>query len=105
MAVVKKADEAVTLMEPVVPSGVIVKPVSSLYFASTGLTYGPSPKSTVAMLKGNRGPAWLEELGLSHVYVTREGELGGSLLRPPESHSTNAANETNAAHTASGARL
>ena len=35
--------------------------------------------STIAMLKEDSGPAWLESLGLPHLWVTVQGETGGSL--------------------------
>jgi FAD:protein FMN transferase len=35
--------------------------------------------STIAMLKEEAGPAWLEQLGLSHVWVDVSGAAGGSL--------------------------
>jgi len=35
--------------------------------------------STIAMLKEEEGPAWLEELGLPHVWVAVDGETGGTL--------------------------
>jgi len=40
--------------------------------------------STVAMLKGADGPAWLAEAP-PHVYVDAEGRLGGSALTRPTS--------------------
>jgi thiamine biosynthesis lipoprotein len=36
--------------------------------------------STIAMLKGEDGPAWLESLGLPHLWVDVNGESGGTLL-------------------------
>jgi thiamine biosynthesis lipoprotein len=36
--------------------------------------------STIAMLKEADGPAWLEGMGLPHLWVDVEGRLGGSLL-------------------------
>ncbi len=36
--------------------------------------------STIAMLKEDAGPAWLEELGLPHLWVDVKGQSGGSLL-------------------------
>lgn len=36
--------------------------------------------STIAMLKEQDGVAWLENLGLPHLWVNVEGEMGGSLL-------------------------
>jgi len=36
--------------------------------------------STIAMLKEDQGPTWLEELGLSHLYVDVDGKVGGSLV-------------------------
>ncbi|MFU8789416.1 MAG: FAD:protein FMN transferase [Methylobacter sp.] len=35
--------------------------------------------STIAMLKGQDGAAWLENLGLPHVWVDLQGETGGTL--------------------------
>jgi len=35
--------------------------------------------STIAMLKEDKGPAWLEELGLPHLWVNTRGEVGGTL--------------------------
>ena len=35
--------------------------------------------TTIAMLKGKRGPAWLQALGLPHLYVKADGSRGGSL--------------------------
>jgi thiamine biosynthesis lipoprotein len=34
---------------------------------------------TIAMLKDDAGPAWLEQLGLNHVWVNVNGEVGGSV--------------------------
>jgi thiamine biosynthesis lipoprotein len=36
--------------------------------------------STIAMLKEDKGPAWLEGMGLPHLWVDVKGRLGGSLL-------------------------
>ncbi len=36
--------------------------------------------STIAMLKSEEGPGWLNELGLPHLWVNVLGESGGSLL-------------------------
>lgn len=36
--------------------------------------------STIAMLKEDQGPAWLEELGLPYLWVDVNGEAGGKLL-------------------------
>ncbi len=36
--------------------------------------------STIAMLKEDQGPAWLEGLGLPYCWVDVQGETGGSLL-------------------------
>lgn len=36
--------------------------------------------STIGMLKGEDGPAWLKALGLPHLWVNVSGESGGSLL-------------------------
>jgi thiamine biosynthesis lipoprotein len=38
--------------------------------------------STIAMLKQQDGPAWLESLGLRYLWVDVEGNVGGSLSRP-----------------------
>ncbi len=35
--------------------------------------------STIAMLKEEGGPAWLESLGLPHLWVDEQGEIGGTL--------------------------
>lgn len=35
--------------------------------------------STIAMLKEDKGPAWLEAMGLPHLWVDVEGNRGGSL--------------------------
>lgn len=35
--------------------------------------------STIAMLKEDNGPAWLESLGLPHLWVNVQGEVGGTL--------------------------
>ncbi|MGH0033532.1 MAG: FAD:protein FMN transferase [Myxococcota bacterium] len=35
--------------------------------------------TTIAMLKGEDGPAWLAELGLPHLWIARDGRRGGSL--------------------------
>ncbi len=35
--------------------------------------------STIAMLKEDKGPAWLAEMGLPHVWVNVNGETGGPL--------------------------
>ncbi|MFZ2168895.1 MAG: FAD:protein FMN transferase [Methylococcaceae bacterium] len=35
--------------------------------------------STIAMLKEDSGPAWLDSLGLPHLWVDVQGETGGSL--------------------------
>ena len=36
--------------------------------------------STIAMLKEEQGPAWLEDLGLPHLWVDVDGRMGGPLL-------------------------
>lgn len=36
--------------------------------------------STIAMLKEKQGPKWLEELGLSHLYVDVDGHTDGTLV-------------------------
>lgn len=36
--------------------------------------------TTIAMLMGRDGPAWLDGLGLPHLWVDAEGQVGGSLL-------------------------
>ena len=38
--------------------------------------------STIALLRGEQGPAWLESLGLPCLWVDVEGRVGGSLTRP-----------------------
>lgn len=38
--------------------------------------------STIAMLKQKDGPAWLEGLGLRHLWVDVDGNIGGPLSRP-----------------------
>lgn len=38
--------------------------------------------STIAMLKQKDGPAWLASLGLHHLWVDVEGNVGGPLSRP-----------------------
>ncbi|MCU0735179.1 MAG: FAD:protein FMN transferase [Methylotetracoccus sp.] len=38
--------------------------------------------STIAMLKEEQGPAWLEALGLPHFWVDVNGQVGGSLVSP-----------------------
>jgi thiamine biosynthesis lipoprotein len=35
--------------------------------------------STIAILMGEGGPAWLEQLGLPHVWMTIDGRIGGPL--------------------------
>lgn len=35
--------------------------------------------STIAMLKEEAGPAWLEDMGLPHLWVDVDGNIGGSL--------------------------
>jgi FAD:protein FMN transferase len=35
--------------------------------------------STIALLKGGAGPAWLHLIGLDHVYVDYSGKIGGSI--------------------------
>ena len=35
--------------------------------------------STIAMLKDEAGPAWLEQLGLRHVWMDVTGRVGGTL--------------------------
>ncbi len=37
--------------------------------------------STIAMLKGEAGPAWLEALGVPNFWVNLAGDVGGSLVR------------------------
>lgn len=37
--------------------------------------------STIAMLKEENGPAWLESLGLAHLWVDTHGNTGGSLRK------------------------
>lgn len=36
--------------------------------------------STIGMLKENKGPDWLSKLGLPHVWVDVDGEVGGTLV-------------------------
>ncbi len=36
--------------------------------------------STIAMLKGEEEPEWLNALGLPHLWVNVQGESGGSLM-------------------------
>jgi thiamine biosynthesis lipoprotein len=36
--------------------------------------------STIAMLKAEQGANWLTDLGLAHLWVNVDGEMGGSLL-------------------------
>jgi thiamine biosynthesis lipoprotein len=40
--------------------------------------------STIAMLKEDDGPQWLESVGLPHFWVDVDGNCGGSLLREPD---------------------
>jgi thiamine biosynthesis lipoprotein len=35
--------------------------------------------STIAMLKEEEGPRWLQQLGLPHLWVDVDGRIGGSL--------------------------
>lgn len=37
--------------------------------------------STIAMLKEEQGPAWLESLGLPHLWVDVDGKVGGTLTK------------------------
>lgn len=37
--------------------------------------------STIAMLKEDEGPEWLQSLGLEHLWVGVDGEVGGSLAK------------------------
>src|SRR5262249_54136869 len=37
--------------------------------------------STIAMLKDESGPAWLEQLGVRYVWVDVHGEIGGSFAQ------------------------
>jgi len=37
--------------------------------------------STIAMLKEEQGPAWLESLGLPHLWVDVDGRVGGTLTK------------------------
>lgn len=39
--------------------------------------------STIAMLKEEEGPAWLRELGLPHLWMSIDGNVGGSLIDAP----------------------
>ena len=34
--------------------------------------------TTIAMLMEDRGPAWLEEVGLAHVWMDQEQRVGGT---------------------------
>jgi thiamine biosynthesis lipoprotein len=47
--------------------------------------------STVALLKGEHGAAWLDGLGLPHLRVDREGDASGSLARGAAPRSISAA--------------
>jgi len=38
--------------------------------------------STIGMLKEAKGPDWLSDLGLPHLWVDVTGDMGGSLLKP-----------------------
>jgi thiamine biosynthesis lipoprotein len=40
--------------------------------------------STIAMLKESQGAHWLESLGLEHLWVDANGQVGGSLAPVPE---------------------
>ena len=42
--------------------------------------------STIAMLKEDKGPAWLKSLGLPHLWVDMQKEVGGTLM-PDDEHS------------------
>jgi thiamine biosynthesis lipoprotein len=42
--------------------------------------------STIAMLKEDKGPAWLAEMGLPHLWVDVSGNVGGSLAGVKRSH-------------------
>ena len=44
-----------------------------------GLCVVAGSASTIAMLKEADGPAWLASLGLPHLWISVEGEVGGSL--------------------------
>jgi FAD:protein FMN transferase len=44
--------------------------------------------TTIAMLMGRDGPAWLDGLGLPHLWVDAEGQVGGSLLSAAEAAPT-----------------
>lgn len=39
--------------------------------------------STIAMLKEEQGPAWLQEMGLPHLWMDVHGKRGGSLAEAP----------------------
>jgi FAD:protein FMN transferase len=43
--------------------------------------------STIGMLKEDKGPDWLSELGLPHVWVDVDGEVGGALVKNQPSDS------------------
>ena len=36
--------------------------------------------STIAMLKEEQGPSWLENLGLPHLWVSVKNDMGGTLF-------------------------
>jgi thiamine biosynthesis lipoprotein len=38
--------------------------------------------TTIAMLMEDRGPSWLDEVGLPHVWMDREQRVGGTYARP-----------------------
>jgi thiamine biosynthesis lipoprotein len=40
--------------------------------------------STIGMLKEDEGPAWLADLGLPHLWVDVDGQVGGSLMAGPD---------------------
>ena len=41
--------------------------------------------STITMLKAHDGPSWLAELGLPHLWMDVDGQIGGTLAGPPAS--------------------
>ncbi len=38
--------------------------------------------ATITMLKGHRGKEWIEELGLSYLWMDERGKIGGTLANP-----------------------
>lgn len=64
-------------------------PVQGLTSASVAASHCllAGTASTVAMLRGPKGPAWLADLGLPHLWIDGHGVLGGSLLGSAASRS------------------